>query len=108
MNIKEISEKLGLSFLNEAEPSKEVEGGYCGDLLSFVMSHAKCGDCWFTVMGNVNAVAVAVLSDCAAIVLCESSTLDGDALEKAKEQGVNILSSAEDAFSLSVKLSGLL
>lgn len=24
MNIKEISEKLGLSFLNEAEPSKEV------------------------------------------------------------------------------------
>ena len=66
MNIKEISEKLGLSFLNEAEPSKEVEGGYCGDLLSFVMSHAKCGDCWFTVMGNVNAVAVAVLSDCAA------------------------------------------
>ena len=25
MNIKEISEKLGLSFLNEAEPSKEVE-----------------------------------------------------------------------------------
>ena len=57
MNIKEISEKLGVSFLNEAEPSKEVEGGYCGDLLSFVMSHAKCGDCWFTVMGNVNAVA---------------------------------------------------
>ena len=100
MNIKEISEKLGLSFLNEAEPSKEVEGGYCGDLLSFVMSHAKCGDCWFTVMGNVNAVAVAVLS--------ENSTLDGDALEKAKEQGVNILSSAEDAFSLSAKLSGLL
>ena len=41
MNIKEISEKLGLSFLNEAEPSKEVKGGYCGDLLSFVMSHAK-------------------------------------------------------------------
>ena len=55
-----------------------------------------------------NAVAVAVLSDCAAIVLCENSTLDGDALEKAKEQGVNILSSAEDAFSLSAKLSGLL
>ena len=74
MNIKEISEKLGLSFLNEAEPSKEVEGGYCGDLLSFVMSHAKCGDCWFTVMGNVNAVAVAVLSDCAAIVLCLTVT----------------------------------
>ena len=56
----------------------------------------------------ISAVAVAVLSDCAAIVLCENSTLDGDALEKAKEQGVNILSSAEDAFSLSGKLSGLL
>lgn len=52
MNIKEISEKLGLSFLNEAEPSKEVEGGYCGDLLSFVMSHAKCGDCWLPLWGT--------------------------------------------------------
>ena len=92
MNLKEISDKLGLSFLNEAEPSKEVEGGYCGDLLSFVMSDAKCGDCWFTVMGNVNAVAVAVLSDWAALDLFENSTLDCDALDKAKEQGVNIRS----------------
>ena len=72
------------------------------------MSHAKCGDCWFTVMGNVNAVAVAVLSDCAAIVLCENSTLDGDALEKAQVQDDKKRSCAEDAFSLSAKLSGLL
>ena len=51
MNIKEISEKLGLSFLNEAEPSKEVEGGYCGDLLCRMQSAATVGlPLWETSM----------------------------------------------------------
>lgn len=34
---------------------------------------------WVTVMGNVNAVAVAVLADTACIVLAENAPLDGEA-----------------------------
>lgn len=51
---------------------------------------AKEGDAWFTVMGNVNAVAVAALADCACIVLCHGAALDAVAKTRAEEQGINI------------------
>ncbi|MBE6828387.1 MAG: hypothetical protein E7514_07265 [Ruminococcaceae bacterium] len=108
MTVKELAQKLNLTFLCEEDPSREISGGYCGDLLSWVMSKAQSGDCWFTVMGNINCVAVAVLTDCACVVLCENAPLDEDAKTRAGQQGVNILQSEESAYSLSVKLGEIL
>lgn len=108
MNVKEFAEKLGLRILTEGDTDKEVTGCYCGDLLSWVMSRAKEGDAWLTVMGNVNAVAVAVLSDCACIVLTENASLDDAAKEKAVEQGVTFLQSDKDTYTLAVEISELI
>ncbi len=104
MTIKELTEKLNLKVLVEGDMDREIKGGYCGDLLSWVMGRAESGDCWFTVMGNINAIAVAFLADCACIVLCENSTLDNDAKAKAELQGICVLSSEEDAYTLANKL----
>ncbi len=108
MTVKEFSEKLNLKILTEGDLTKEVTGCYSGDLLSWVMSRAKEGDAWLTVMGNVNAVAVAVLTDCACIVLTESSPLDDAAKEKAVQQGVTFLSGEKNAYELSAEIAGLL
>ena len=108
MIVKEICEKLNLKILVEGDMDKETTGGYCGDLLSWVMGRAQSGDCWFTVMGNINAVAVSVLADCACIVLCENSTLDEDAKTRAEMQCVTILSSEENAYTLANKLGEIL
>lgn len=108
MTVKQLAEKLDLKFLVEAEPDREVLGGYCGDLLSWVMSRAQEGDCWFTVMGNINCVAVAVLGDCACVVLCENAALDEDAKQRAEMQSVNILQSEKNAYNLSIELGKLL
>lgn len=104
MNVKELVEKLNLNVLVEGDMDREIKGGYCGDLLSWVMGRAESGDCWFTVMGNINAIAVAFLADCTCIVLCENSTLDNDAKAKAELQGICVLSSEEDAYALANKL----
>ena len=104
MIIREFAEKLNLKVLVEGDLEREITGGYCGDLLSWVMGRAQSGDCWFTVMGNINAIAVSVLADCACIVLCENSTLDDDAKKRAEMQGVAILSSEENAYTLANKL----
>ena len=104
MTIKNIVEKLNLKILVEGDLDREITGGYCGDLLSWVMGRANAGDCWFTVMGNINAIAVAVLADCACIVLCENATLDDDAKARAEMQGVCILASEENAYTLANKL----
>ena len=108
MIVKEICEKLNLKILVEGDMEREITGGYCGDLLSWVMGRAQSGDCWFTVMGNINAIAVSVLADCACIVLCENSTLDEDAKTRAEMQGVTILSSEENSYALANKLGEIL
>ena len=49
---------------------REIEGGiYCCDLLSIVMGRAPADGLWVTVMGNLNSIAVAVLSDSACILV---------------------------------------
>ena len=108
MTVREFAEKIGLQTAGEADLDREITGGYCGDLLSWVMSRAQSGDCWFTVMGNINAVAVSVLADCACIVLCENAPLDDAAKLKAQQQDVNILLSEQNAYTLSAALSKLL
>ena len=70
---------------------RPVEGIYCCVLLSLVMGRAKAGDCWVTVMGNVNAVAVATLADAACILLAEGMAFDPAAVERARQQGIALL-----------------
>ena len=85
----ELLRELDFTPLVDAE-EREITGGFCGDLLSWAMGRAKEGDAWFTVMGNVNAVAVAALADCACIVLCHGATLMPDALARARTEGINV------------------
>ncbi|MBQ4349480.1 MAG: hypothetical protein IKB94_06650 [Clostridia bacterium] len=108
MTVKELAEKLELKILTQGELEKDVTGCYSGDLLSWVMSKAEPGDAWLTVMGNVNAVAVAVLTDCACIILTENAALDEQAKQKAELQGITFLQSGKNAYELSVAVSKLL
>ena len=68
MTVNDLIKALDLEILVSGDLDRTVTGGYCGDLLSWVMGRAKAGDAWMTVMGNVNAVAVAVLADTACIL----------------------------------------
>lgn len=108
MIVSEVCEKLNLKVLVEGDLDREVTGGYCGDLLSWVMGRAQSGDCWFTVMGNINAVAVAVLADCACIVLTENAHLDDDAKMRAEMQGVTVLATEENSYIMANKLGAIL
>ena len=60
MQIGEMAQTCGWKLLaGEKGTGNEVDGCYVGDLLSWVMARAQAGNVWLTVMGNVNAVAVA-------------------------------------------------
>ena len=108
MTVREMAERLELKWLVPGDGTRPVTGGFCGDLLSWVMGRAQEGDAWFTVMGNVNAIAVAVLADTACLVLTEDSPLDDDARERALSQEVAVLGSGRNAFQLAAALSRLL
>lgn len=109
MQIKELAEKLEWKLLCGAEgETNEVTGCYLGDLLSWVMGRAQSGDVWITVMGNINAVAVAVLTDVSAIVLADSAALDEEAKARAESQGIPIYSAKRNIFDSAVAVHGML
>lgn len=85
-----------------------ITGGYCGDLLSWVMGRAEADQAWMTVIGNVNAIAVAVLADIACIILCENAVLDDEARAKAIAQNVPVLATELPTFAVAQKLAGAL
>lgn len=108
MTVKELCEKLDLKRLVEGDLSREVTGGYTGDLLSWVMARLPADAAWFTVMGNVNAIAVASLADAACIVLTDNAGLDEDARRRAEQQGIIVLSSEKNSYELGARLAELL
>lgn len=107
MTVQNLIDDFSLEVLcgKEYAAGKEVTGGYCGDLLSWVMSKANEGDCWLTVMGNVNSIGVAVMTDVACILLTENAAFDNDAKLRAEQNGVIVLRSSENAFDLAVKIA---
>lgn len=108
MTVKELADGLNLTPINEDDTGRHVEGAYTGDLLSWVMGRAKSGNVWVTIMSNVNVVAVATLCDVSMVILSESSTLDEDALEKAKTQGINVYTSVKTSYQLCAEIGRLL
>ena len=98
MKINEILNELGAEVLSLPNPDAEITGGYCGDLLSWVMGRAEEGQVWITIMSNINIVAVASLAGVSAIVLSENAEVDTSVIEKAKEQGINIIRTGLSTF----------
>lgn len=109
MTVKEMAEALDFTVLTGGKGlENQVTGCYCGDLLSWVMAKAQSGDAWLTVMGNVNSIAVAMLTDCACIVLTELATLDTDARLKAESHGISILTTNKNSCEGAVEICSLL
>lgn len=108
MTVKDLSEKLGWELVC-GEGEKEISGGiYCCDLLSIVMGRASAGSLWITVMGNVNAMAVATLADTACVAVAENMPLDHDALEGAKKGGVTVLKTGKPVFESALEAAATL
>lgn len=104
MTVRALAEKYELEILSAGDLEKEVEGGYVGDLLSFVMAHAKEGMIWLTIQGHINTIAVASLVGVSALVLTEKSMPTKEMLEKAKINAIPVLSTALSSFQLAYAL----
>ena len=106
MKISELAAKLSLEVLAMPSPELEAEGGYAGDLLSWVMAHGEEGMAWVTVQTHLNVVAVAALADMACVILPEGIAMEQESLDKANAEGMCVLSSPLTAFEICGKLAG--
>ena len=108
MTVKELAARLDLTELNLADPEREVTGGYCGDLLSWVMGNAPAGSAWLTIMSNVNVAAVAALTDVACVVLTEDVAPDANLAQRAVQQGINLLGTKLSTYACAAQVAELL
>ncbi len=98
MTVNDLRTILNADVVNVCDEFRTITCGYAGDLLSFVMGRAPSDSVWFTVMTNVNVLAVATLAEVACVVICEDSVPMEGFTEKAKEQGINVLRTKADVF----------
>lgn len=108
MKVKDIIEKLELKILcGEKDIEKTVAGAYTCDLLSWVMSHGNKGNAWVTVQVHPNVVAIAVLLEFSCIIIPENIEVEPVSLQKAEEEGIPVLQSKDDAYTICGKLKGM-
>ncbi len=106
MNVKAMAAALSATVICGSEDALETKilGGYCGDLLSWVMGRATEGCAWVTLMNNPNVAAVAHLSGVACVILAEDVKPDEVLLKKAEAEDIPILASALQAYELCWKI----
>lgn len=104
MTIAEFSKKINAQILTMPVPDAEVTGGYCGDLLSWVMGRAEEGQIWITIMTNLNILAVATLSGISGILLSENVEIDDEVISKAEKQGINVIRTAMSTYEAALAL----
>ncbi|MCF8303993.1 MAG: serine kinase [Bacteroidales bacterium] len=109
MKVKDIIDDLGLTvFSGKSGLERELTGGYVCDLLSDVMGNAQTGQTWITLQTHRNVMAIASLKDLAAIILVKDNKPEEDTLKQSEEEGIPILGTAEDTFTIAGKLFNLL
>ncbi len=100
MKVSELAEILGGELLS-GNGEREVSGCYIGDLLSLAMSRVQADNVWITIQTNINIAAVASLTDAGCIVICDGFSPDADALEKARDEEIAVITTEKSAYEAS-------
>lgn len=92
MKLMDIVDTLGLTVsAGRRGLDADVTGGYTSDLLSCAMAGAANGNLWVTLQGHLNVVAVASLNELAGVIVTEGKPVFPEALSKAEDEGIPIL-----------------
>jgi len=104
MTIREIADLLDAKIAQDGYSDVPVVGAYTSDLLSDVMAHAREGGALITIQAHKNTVAVATLVNVSCLIICNNRPLPEDMLEAAASEGIAVLVTSDNQFTVSGKL----
>jgi hypothetical protein len=105
MNLKDLVEAHELEVVTgEDQLDREVTGCYASDLLSDVMGNSRQGQLWITMQVHQNILAVASMRELAGVVMIAGRRPLEDTAEKARQEGIVLLTSSLPAFELAGRL----
>ena len=108
MTVENLIKNENFTPLVISDPSREIDGVYCGDLLSWVMGRAQEDNAFVTIMTNINVIAVASLINVSVVIVCENAELSDEIINAAKMKEVNLIKSSLPSYETCVLLSGLI
>jgi predicted transcriptional regulator len=109
MNLAFLVKELDLKIVCGVDQlTREIEGGYVGDLLSDVIANSKQGDVWVTRQSHQNIIAVAALREHAGIILSLGTEPGDDTLDKAKQEGIPVFATDLPSFEIVGKIYALM
>ncbi|MDR2483714.1 MAG: hypothetical protein LBD08_08815 [Treponema sp.] len=108
MTIREAAKALDARIVQDEFDDRELTGAYTSDLLSDVIANAKDGGALITIQAHKNTVAVATLVNISVIAVCNNRPIPEDMLAAAKDEGIAVILTGENQFTVSGKLYGLL
>ena len=108
LTVKAILEKDIFTPVVIADDTREIQGAYCGDLLSWVMGKADEDNAFVTIMTNVNVLAVASLINMSVVIVCENAELSDEFISAAREKEINVIKSSMPSYETCVALSKLI
>ena len=98
MTVKELTLTDNYEIVHLGDPEAVISEPYCCDLLSIAMGNAPAASAWCTVMSNMNTLAVASLTECACVILCQNMKL------KAVSENMNVLRTAKPIFTTALEV----
>ncbi|TAL39085.1 MAG: hypothetical protein EPN93_03140 [Spirochaetes bacterium] len=110
MNItmEEVLTRTNFTLLTEGiDLTRNVTGGFAGDMLSDVNANSREGNIWITILAHPNGIAVASLKEHAGIIISGGIKPGGDFLERALRENIPVLFSELSTYEVVTILSGL-
>ena len=104
MRIREIAAMLGAEICHDDFKEADINSAYTSDLLSDVIANAQPGSALITIQAHKNTVAVASMMKAPLIIICNSRPLPEDMLEAARNEGIALIRTQENQFTVSGKL----
>lgn len=94
----------GTVLTDNKNPMTDIETAFVGDLLSVVMGKSPANAAWITIQSHINIVAVATLIESACIIVTEGYKVDDDAISKANEEDIHIITTKLSSYQVACKL----
>lgn len=89
MKVKELLKKTNWPVTASDEAlEKDINGVFCGDLLSWVMGNCESGQGWITVQTHLNIVAVAALKEISCLIIVQGAEVPQATLDKVLEEDI--------------------
>ncbi|ERP31744.1 iron-sulfur binding hydrogenase [Chitinivibrio alkaliphilus] len=108
MDVRVLETIKELDLVCNTARTAEIHAGYTSDLLSDVMAHAEEDSVLITIQAHKNSVAVASITGIAAIIFCNSRTVDTETIEAAEEAEVALFQTTLNQFQASVLINSYL